>query len=81
MSEIGILQRVYDRVLKMKLTSWDEDNKLYNLDGETVRKRVLKIIEEEVVKNKVVKIIEEDETHEEAEKASDNRREGEDLQI
>ncbi len=79
MSEIGILQRVYDRVSKMKLTSWDEDNKLYTLDGETVRKRVLKIIESEVVINKVAKIIEEDETHAEAEKTSNRRREGENL--
>ena len=45
---VDIMQRIYNRISNMKLTSWDEDNKLYNLDGETVRNRVLKIIEEEV---------------------------------
>lgn len=44
---VDILQRIHNKISKMKLTSWDEDNKLYNLDGETVRNRVLKIIEEE----------------------------------
>ena len=42
---VEVLQKVKKEISEIKLTSWDYDNHLYRLDGETIRNKAVKIID------------------------------------
>ena len=45
METVEVLKKVKKEISDIKLTSWDYDNHLYRLDGETIRNKAVKIID------------------------------------
>lgn len=45
METVEVLKKVKKEISEIELTSWDYDNHLYRLDGETVRIKAVKIID------------------------------------
>lgn len=45
METVEVLKKIKKEISEIKLTAWDYDNKLYKVDGETIRNKAVKIID------------------------------------
>ena len=45
METVEVLRRIRKEISEIQLTSWDYDNKLYDVDGQTVQLKAIRIID------------------------------------